>query len=279
MTKSKIDKVQPDQTTMVELATAEKIPQDLMELAISSGANVEVLEKIMGLQMKWEANVSRKKFFESLSAFQNDMPVVTKNKLVDYTGRTGIRTKYNYATLDNIISEIKPHLNKHGLTYRWEFEDSTKIVVKCIITHTSGHSECTTMSANLEAGGKMNAIQERGAVLTYLQRYTLIGALGIGTAQDDTDANDLHPAPESKKMQPNVQAGKPIITDAQLKKAAERITAGETTVLDKVKESFALTEDNIKELNYALDIHLQIIADNEAAMDEADGFGKGEFPS
>lgn len=208
----KINKMKTNeiQTITPEKHNGEVSPTHLIEMAISQHANVEQLEKLMELQLKWDANKARKQFFEALSAFQNDMPVVTKNKTVDYTGKTGIRTKYSYATLDNIIAEIKSHLNKHGLAYRWEFDDSSKIEVRCIITHVAGHSEVTIMSSSVDNSPGKNDIQSRGSALTYLQRYTLIGALGIGTAQDDTDAIDAKPAPPKQAI---VKDRNVLITD------------------------------------------------------------------
>ena len=39
-----------------------------------------------------------------------------------------------------------------------------------------------------DTSGKKNEIQSRGSTITYLQRYTLIGALGLTTADEDIDA-------------------------------------------------------------------------------------------
>jgi uncharacterized protein (DUF3820 family) len=50
-----------------------------------------------------------------------------------------------------------------------------------------GHSESTTLSAAKDGSGNKNDIQARGSAATYLQRYTLIGALGLTTANEDVD--------------------------------------------------------------------------------------------
>lgn len=177
------------------LPDVENTPTRLIELAISQNADVDKLEKLMELQMRWSANEARKKFFEALTEFQFEMPVVSKNKKVDFTSKQGFKVKYEYATLDQIIKEAKPVLHKHGLSYRWEFsEDNIKIICTCILTHSSGHSETTTMSAVADATGVKNDIQSRGSSMTYMQRYTLIGALGLSTAQDDTDAVAVEPS-------------------------------------------------------------------------------------
>ena len=44
------------------------------------------------------------------------------------------------------------------------------------------------MTALADKTGSKNAVQAIGSTVTYLQRYTLIGALGITTADDDMDA-------------------------------------------------------------------------------------------
>ena len=163
-------------------------PASLIEMAISQpDFAIEKLERLLALHERWEANQSRKEFFEALSTFQSIVPVITKNKGADY-GQG--KTKYMYATLDAIIAQIQKPMATCGLSYRWEFkEEAQTIIVSCIITHRGGHHETTTMSGVADTSGSKNAIQSRGSTLTYLQRYTLIGALGIGTAQEDTDAH------------------------------------------------------------------------------------------
>ena len=182
--------VTPDQKNSV----SETTPTSLIEMAILNGADVDKLEKLMEMQMKWEANKARKKFFEALSGFQMDVHSIPKSKTVDYTNKAGARTKYSYAPLETISAAIKEPLHKNGITYRWEFQYDTAIKVTCILTHIDGHSESTTMVAGADTTGSKNDIQSRGSTITYLQRYTLIGSLGIGTADEDTDTDEKIPA-------------------------------------------------------------------------------------
>lgn len=164
-----------------QLTTIE--PTSLISQAIDKGISVEALEKLMGLQERWEANNARKEFFAALSTFQSKCPEIRKNKTVAFN-----ETKYNYAPLSDIERQIKELMHECGLTKRWETEDNGgKIVVTCIITHTAGHSEKSMMSADADNSGKKNVIQARASSITYMQRYTLIGALGIGTADNDID--------------------------------------------------------------------------------------------
>lgn len=170
------------QTTNMEQALT-TTPVTLLEKAIEKGVTVDSLEKLMALQERWEANQARKLFFESLAQFQKKCPVLKKNKVVAFNS-----TKYKYVQLPSIVAQIKDILTEFGLTYRWEIKDeSMNLSVTCIITHKEGHYEMTSMSAAADDSGAKNKIQARGSAITYLQRYTLIGALGISSADDDND--------------------------------------------------------------------------------------------
>jgi hypothetical protein len=170
--------------TTKELVRSEAMnPGQLLAQAIDKGLTVESLEKLMALQERWEANQARKYFFESLSEFQRACPVLKKTKTVAFKD-----VKYKYVPLASIVNQVKDILSKNGLTYRWETKDENlNLTVTCIITHKDGHFESTSMSATADDSGSKNKIQARGSAITYLQRYTLIGALGISSADDDND--------------------------------------------------------------------------------------------
>ena len=55
----------------------------------------------------------------------------------------------------------------------------------CVLSHKSGHYEETTLSGPPDASGSKNAIQAIGSTLTYLQRYSLVQALGLAAGDDD----------------------------------------------------------------------------------------------
>lgn len=163
-------------------------PSDMIAMAIDKNLDVDKLERLMEMKERHDREVSRKLFLEALSKFQSQCPEIRKNKEVDAPLKDGGKLKYSYAPLSDIERQIKDLMRECGLTKRWEtVEDQTKITVTCIITHTSGHSERTSMTATPDDSGKKNTIQARGSSFTYMQRYTLIGALGIGTADNDID--------------------------------------------------------------------------------------------
>jgi hypothetical protein len=158
-------------------------PSDLLSQAIDKGMSVEGLEKLMDLQERWEANKARKLFFEAFTNFQAECPDLRKTKEVAFN-----QTKYNYAPLADITRQIGKVLKANELSYRWEIQDNmNEIKVTCLVSHIDGHTERTTMQANPDTSGAKNAIQARGSAIEYLKRYTLIGALGLSTADSDID--------------------------------------------------------------------------------------------
>jgi hypothetical protein len=158
-------------------------PDQLLAMAINKDLDIDKLSRLMDMQREYNADLARKAFFHSLTEFQSKSPELRKTKKVSFG-----TTEYFYAPLSDIARQIKDTCKACDLSYRWEIEDTKEeLKVTCIITHSSGHSEKTTMTASPDESGKKNAIQARGSAIEYMKRYTLIGALGLTTADTDID--------------------------------------------------------------------------------------------
>lgn len=153
-------------------------PETLLELAISKGADIDQLEKLMALQERYDAKKAKSSFYQAMTQFQSLVPRIVKNK----NGHN-----YKYAPLSDISEQIQESLSSCGLSYRFEQNHSELIEVTCIVTHVDGHSERTTMNAKPDTAGQIKGVQAIGSSVTYLQRYTLTSSLGITTADDDID--------------------------------------------------------------------------------------------
>jgi uncharacterized protein YdbL (DUF1318 family) len=151
---------------------------DVIRAAVDKDLPVEKLERLLDIQERWEAGQARKAFYAALAAFQDECPDILK---------TAKAHTAKYAKLAHIVKAITPVMRKHGLTYRFELNDATgaNLTVTCIVTHIDGHSERMSMTAGPDSSGAKNAIQARASTVAYLERYTLCGALGIVTADED----------------------------------------------------------------------------------------------
>lgn len=172
-------------------------PMAMLAKAVEGGADIDVLEKLMGLSERWEANQARKAFDNAMSAAKAEIPVIIKNRVVDFIGKTGIRTNYRHEDLAEVARTVAPILAKHGLSYRYRTTSNLNepVTVTCIVSHRDGHFEENTLSAGRDESGNKNQIQSIGSTLTYLQRMTLKAALGLAASDDDDGAgSDGKPA-------------------------------------------------------------------------------------
>lgn len=166
-------------------------PMAMISQAVAAGASIETIEKLMALHERLEASQARKAFDAALAAAKAEIPVILKNRLVDFpTDKGASRTTYRHEDLGEIARTVDPILAKHGLSYRFRTtsEINQPISVSCIVAHRDGHSETNTLTAGRDDSGKKNAIQQVGSTITYLQRYTLKAALGLAAAADDDGA-------------------------------------------------------------------------------------------
>ena len=159
-------------------------PTRMLELAIEKGAGLEQLQQLMDLQERWEQNEARKAYVRAMAAFKADPPAVRKDRTVSYSG-----THYTHASLAQVCDAAVSGLAAHGLSHRWDTrQDGNTISVTCVITHELGYSEDTTLSAAPDGSGKKNPIQQIASTVTYLERYTLMAALGLASKDMDDDA-------------------------------------------------------------------------------------------
>lgn len=186
----KVSVIPADETTSMVPVT----PMSLLQSAVANG-NLDLAERLMSLQDRFEATQARKAFDEAVAAAKLEIPPITRNA-------TGHNSK-RYADFASIAKVVDPIIGKHGLSYRFRTTQNGTIAVTCILSHKAGHSEETTLCGPADKTGNKNDIQAIGSTLTYLQRYSLVQMLGLAAAADDdgksaaSDADTAAPAPGS----------------------------------------------------------------------------------
>jgi hypothetical protein len=197
-------------------------PMALLTHAVESGASVETMEKLMALHERWEANQARRAFDAAMAEAKAKIPVIAKNRKVDYQhAGGGGRTTYQHEDLGEIARTVDPILAEHGLSYRFQTtaNPNEPVTVTCIVSHRDGYSERNTLSAGRDESGKKNSIQAIGSTITYLQRYTLKAALGLAAAADDDGKASEEPAAPER----------PYISEEQEAALRDLIAAAGTT--------------------------------------------------
>ncbi|MCP1117013.1 ERF family protein [Robbsia andropogonis] len=163
-------------------------PADLFRLALEKDASLETLERMMTMQIQWQAHEAKKAYTEAMAEFKKNPPVIIKDKHVSFKTEKGT-TSYTHATIGNVVEKIVAALADHGFSHRWVTGRSQggMISITCVITHKLGHSEETTLEAPMDQSGGKNNIQAMISTKTYLERHTLLAAVGLATKDQEDD--------------------------------------------------------------------------------------------
>ncbi len=153
--------------------------QGLIEIAIAQNADIDKLEKLMALQERYDAKNAKAAYLSAVSLFQANCPKIKKLK-------DGHNSKY--ATLEDIIEQVKDVLFKAGLSYSFsQTQDAQQITVSCHLSHVDGHTETVSLTSDHDKSGGKQPIQALASAVSYLRRYTFTGVTGIVPSDEDSD--------------------------------------------------------------------------------------------
>jgi hypothetical protein len=175
------------QVTKISQEKYELTPMQMISVAVQNGHQISELSSLIELQEKVERREAEKAFYKELVDFQRVAPTILKQKNVSFGN-----TNYNHATLDQCVSAIRESLiesnSKLAFTFETGYQDGT-VIVTCVIRHELGHEKRTSLPAPPDSSGQKNSIQQVASTVTYLQRYTLLAAFGVATADTHPDTD------------------------------------------------------------------------------------------
>lgn len=168
-------------------ALAANSPMGMMMAAMSQGASLEQVEKMMDLQDRWERKEAEKAYNAAFAAFKAEAVRIVKGRKVT----DGPLRGKEYAELHDVVDAVTPALSRHGLSTAWKLtkDEPQWLEVTCTLKHVGGHSESVSMGGPPDAGGAKNALQARASTKSYLERYTLKAICGVAEGGDDSDGN------------------------------------------------------------------------------------------
>lgn len=175
-------------------------PNDLIRIAVDQNADLDKLEKLMDLQLRWEANEAKKAFTAAMAAFKAECPMLPRDGEVDFVNKKGQRVHYKHSTLGGISEVVTPILSKHGLSVTFDsMQSKDGITVTCEVTHTGGHVIRRSLTAPPDNSGSKNPMQAICSTATYLSRYTEVLALGLATEYVNDDDGQSWGVPFQEK--------------------------------------------------------------------------------
>lgn len=142
------------------------------------------LEKLLEVKERWDREEARKAFISAMAQFKAKVPEILKRKNVSIPGGAVFR----HAELADVCDAVVPTLSEFGFAHRWKVNQAERLItVTCILTHERGHETETTLQGHPDDSGKKNPIQQVGSTVTYLERYTLMAAVGLAAKGMDND--------------------------------------------------------------------------------------------
>lgn len=168
-------------------------PYERMVFMAFEKGELSALDKLLELQLKWEANEARKAFVADLAELKKQIPIeIFKRKRADIPGGA----KYQYADLAEVCDAAIGPMGQFGFTHRWKLEqEDGAIKVTCILTHARGHSEDAYMYGAPDDTGKKSAIQQSISTVSYLERVTLLAVMGLAAKGMDNDGAKVETKP------------------------------------------------------------------------------------
>src|SRR3990167_6322726 len=99
-------------------------PIESIREAITGGADLEKLGKLLELQERWDANQAKKAYHISMTAFKANPPEIDKDRKVSY-----LNVKFSHASLSNVTKKINEFLSRQGLSASWSIKQNGAISV------------------------------------------------------------------------------------------------------------------------------------------------------
>jgi hypothetical protein len=251
----------PSQLTQVPQSAVTLTPTQMLSMAMQQGASLDVLERLMGLQERWEKAEAERAYNEAFTAFKAEAVTVIKNRKVT----DGPLRGKEYAELFAVVESITPVLSKHGLTHAWKItkDEPTWIEVTCTLKHVRGHSESVSMGGPPDDGGAKNKIQARASTVSYLERYTVKAICGISEKSDDTDGNNPDANKQDAKARVDVHAFKKLIKATTTEETLTRTFADAMKLAADLKDRDGA--EQIKACALQQRAHLRSEADKQGA--------------
>lgn len=152
-------------------------------------------------EMEFENKVAeltgKRKFWQAFLAAQKKMENVSRDALNPFF--TTKDKKAKYATLENVLDEVKPILNGEGIClsqYPGEFAtavDKVEVVTRLVHAETG---YVYTVQSIIPVKDPTDP-QKLGSAITYGKRYALLAVCGLGTEDDDGNSAAKKPAEKS----------------------------------------------------------------------------------
>lgn len=150
-----------------------------------NGANVEVMERLLGMKERIDDQERRTAFAAAMSRLQAKLPQINRTGKIMVSGQERSR----YAKLEDLDAQIRPYLAEEGFAFSYDTAQGQggEILFIGKLSHCGGHFELKQISMPIDNGGAKSKVQERGSTLSYAVRQLLRMHLNLVMRDEDND--------------------------------------------------------------------------------------------
>lgn len=191
----------------------------------------------------------------ALVAAQKEMPRLHKDSEAEVQTKSGGKYKYQYLSLESLLDQVLPVLNKHGLALlqmpSMSGNGDMRPTLRSLLMHESGESVETYMPLAVAADAGAQAV---GSALTYARRYAILSMLALAPDEDDdgaaaqkTRANEVRNRQSSERGDASTEGSMEPRSEgfqAPLPATEKPVTQG---VLDELKTVLKLLDSSFPE--------------------------------
>ncbi|RUR26806.1 single-stranded DNA-binding protein [Vreelandella andesensis] len=164
---------------------ATAIIQVIERAAMNPDVDIDKMERLLQMQERVMDRQASADYSAAMAAMQSEIPSIT---------RRGKSHNGNYASLEDIVDEVRPILQRHGFAVSFRVKTLDRAVeVTGVLMHRGGHREETAMILPADTSGSKNAVQAFGSSTSYGKRYVICSLLNITTRGEDDDGESSAP--------------------------------------------------------------------------------------
>lgn len=162
----------------------------LIERAITQGAGIETIERLVALQEHIADKNAEQAFAAAMSCTQANMGRISADA-------TNPQTKSAYASYAALDRVLRPIYTAEGFSLSFDTADggADAVLVLCHVSHNEGHTRTYRISMpndgkGAKGGDVMTKTHAQGAAMSYGMRYLLKLIFNVAIGEDDKDGND-----------------------------------------------------------------------------------------
>lgn len=174
-----VARIDQNTSTPQVISASDGIMTQILRVASDPTIDLDRMDKLMAMHERLQKDQAARAFAAAFADLQADLPVVIERA-------QNTNTKAKYATLEDTLDAIRPHLRQHGFSINFRMEQPEgAIVVTGILRHREGHEQTTALRLPIDTGAGRNAVQAIGSSETYGRRYVTMALLNIASRTDD----------------------------------------------------------------------------------------------